>query len=425
MRILIVGSGGREHAIAWKLSQSRHKPVLHAAPGNGGIAKIAACHDVKATDIEAQVELARSLSVDFVFVAPDDPLALGLVDALHAAGIAAFGPTAAAARIESSKSFAKDLMKKYGIPTAPYSVFANVDEAIEHLSSCTYPAVVKADGLALGKGVVIAKDLSEAQVAVRSMMCDGAFGQAGRRIVIEEFLEGQEITVLAFTDGETIVPMVSSQDFKRAYDGDKGPNTGGMGAFAPSPVYTEQLANRCMREIYLPTIAAMQKEGYPFRGVLYFGLMVVDGNPMVIEYNARLGDPEAQVVLPLLRSDLVDVCYAVMQGNLTEASVELDSRTAACVVVVSGDYPTTYTTGHLIKGLEAIKQQSALLFHAGTRLEYGRLYTSGGRVVGVTCVAENLSSAVAEVYDVIEGISFEGSRYRHDVGRVLSGGSTI
>ncbi|NLT57719.1 MAG: phosphoribosylamine--glycine ligase [Clostridiales bacterium] len=418
MKILVVGGGGREHAILWKLAQSRHAPELHAAPGNGGIAQLAVCHDVKSTDLEGQLALARALAPDFVFVAPDDPLVLGLADRLREAGIPAFGPSAAAAEIEGSKVFSKGLMQKYGIPTAPYRAFDDYAQAQEHLAQqpC-WPVVIKADGLALGKGVIIAQNPAEAQEALRAMMLEGAFGRAGARVVVEQFLQGPEVSVLAFTDGETLVPMVSAQDHKRAFDGDRGPNTGGMGAFSPSPAYTEEVAARCMERIFRPTVEAMQAEGRRFEGVLYFGLMIVDGEPMVIEYNCRFGDPETQAVLPLLQSDLVDICLAVMERRLDRQPVEWAEGACACVVLASGGYPGHYTTGHPICGLAQAQVQGALLFHAGTRAAEEGFVTAGGRVLGVTCTGDTLEEAVERAYRAADCISFEGGRCRRDIGQ--------
>ena len=345
MKLLIVGGGGREHAIAWKFSQSPQVDALYCAPGNAGIAQIATCVPIKATDLDAMVRFAVSEAIDLVFVAPDDPLALGMVDALQQAGIRAFGPSRAAARIEASKSFAKDLMRRYQIPTADYAVFDSVEPALAHLNSCDLPIVIKADGLALGKGVIIAQTQLEAEQAVRDMLEGNAFGQAGSRVVIESFLTGPELTVLAFADGKTVVPMVSSRDHKRAFDRDQGPNTGGMGTIAPGARLSVQDQELMLATIFQPTIDAMAAEGCPFKGVIYFGLMLTPSGPKVIEYNARFGDPEAQVVLPLLETDLVDICLAVLDGRLDQIDIRWQDRNACCVVLASGGYPGAYETG--------------------------------------------------------------------------------
>jgi len=417
MKVLIVGGGGREHAIAWKISQSPKVSKLYCAPGNGGIASLAQCVPIKAMDIEGITSFAKSEGIDLVVVAPDDPLAAGMVDALENAGIRAFGPVKAAAEIESSKVFSKNLMKKYGIPTAAYEVFDNADNALEYLRTCSYPTVVKADGLALGKGVIIAGNYDEAEKAVRSIMSDRIFGSAGNRVVIEEFLVGTEVSILAFTDGETLVPMVSSQDHKRAMDNDMGPNTGGMGTFSPSRLYTAEINDYCMKNIFMPTIEAMRKEGRRFKGVLYFGLILTADGPKVLEYNARFGDPETQVVLPHLKTDIIDIFEAIIDERLSEINIEWENRSAVCVILASGGYPSKYETGLEITGIdEAEKDPSVIVFHAGTKLEAGKYYTAGGRVLGVTAVADTIDDARAKAYAAVGKIKFEGMHYRRDIG---------
>ena len=415
-RILVVGGGGREHAIIKKLSESKNVSRLYCAPGNAGIAELAECHAVKATDIEGMVALAKSLAVTLVFVAPDDPLAMGMVDALEAAGIRAFGPTKRAAEIESSKIFAKNLMKRYGIPTARFAQFDDFESAKAYCSANPFPTVIKADGLALGKGVVIAKDLDEAVQALDAMMNQGAFGSSGTRVVIEECLSGPEVSVLAFTDGTTVLPMMSAQDHKRAYDGDRGPNTGGMGAFSPSKNYTDEIAAICERTIFQPTIQAMQAEGRPFRGVLYFGLMLCEDGPKVIEYNARFGDPETQVVLPRLKTDLVELMDAVMTGTLDRFHLEWDDREAVCVVAASGGYPTHYEKGYVITGLDRIDRSDVTVYHAGTAADGEKIVTAGGRVLGVTALAPTIPQARDLAYNNMKRIHFEGMFYRADIG---------
>ena len=417
MKVLIVGSGGREHALAWKIAQSPLVDKLYCAPGNGGIAALAQCIPIKAMDIEAMTVFAKSEEIDLVMVAPDDPLAAGMVDALEKAGVRAFGPTKNAAIIESSKSFSKELMKKYGLPTAAYEVFEEQDAAIAYLADARFPIVVKADGLALGKGVVIAQNYDEAVRAVRDMMSDKVFGTAGDRIVIEEFLVGPEVSILAFTDGKTVVPMVSSQDHKRALDNDKGLNTGGMGAFSPSRLYTEELHAYCIDNIFMPTILAMNAEGRKFKGVIYFGLILTDDGPKVLEYNARFGDPETQVVLTRLKTDLVEIFDAIIDERLDSVKIEWEDNAAVCVILASGGYPGKYTTGIEISGLaEAEQDPAVVVFHAGTKLEDGKYYTAGGRVLGVTAVAETMDSAREKAYAAVGKISFEGMHYRRDIG---------
>ena len=412
MKVLVVGGGGREHAIIRKLKEAKAAPKLYCAPGNGGIAADAECVPIKATDVQAMVEWAVQNAIDYVVVAPDDPLALGMVDALAEKGIPAFGPNKAAARIEASKVFSKNLMKKYGIPTARYETFSDAESARAYIrAQDKYPVVVKADGLALGKGVLICKDEAAAMAAVKSMMEDGAFGASGSRVVVEEFLTGPEVSVLSFTDGQTVVPMVSSMDHKRALDGDEGLNTGGMGTIAPNPYYTPEIAQVCMRTIFLPTIEAMRSEGCPFQGCLYFGLMLTPDGPKVIEYNCRFGDPETQVVLPLLEGDLLEIMQATTNGTLAGVPVKWKDAYAACVVLASGGYPQTYESGKRITGLVEgqLPGGEATVFHAGTRLEGGELVTAGGRVLGVTAVAETLLAAVNETVErVVADGTYDG-----------------
>ena len=419
MKILVVGGGGREHAIIMKLAESKRTTELFCAPGNGGISRYAKCFDVKATDIEGMVKLAKELQPDLVVVAPDDPLVLGMVDAMQAEGFMTFGPKANAAIIEGSKIFSKDLMKKYGIPTGGYEVFTDSESAIAYIKKQnTYPTVMKADGLALGKGVILAQNEEEAVAAVREMIDEHKFGESSARIVIEEFLTGPEVSVLSFTDGKTVVPMISSMDHKRALDGDQGLNTGGMGTIAPNPYYTDEIAAQCMETIFKPTIAAMQQEGRPFTGCLYFGLMLTPNGPKVIEYNCRFGDPETQVVLPLLDTDLVDIMEATYRGNLDTLHVQWKQESAACVVMASGGYPVKYESGKAISGLDEKGQVSgAFVYHAGTKYADGAFLTAGGRVLGVTATAETLEAALAKSYKAVETISWDQVHYRHDIGQ--------
>lgn len=418
MNILVVGGGGREHALCWKLRQSPNVSKLYCAPGNGGIADIAECVPIKANDVAGMVAWAASHEIDFVVVAPDDPLALGMVDALEAAGIPAFGPRANAAIIEASKVFSKNLMEQYHIPTAKYQSFTDMTAALAYVRAQGAPIVVKADGLALGKGVVVAQTVAQAEEAVQSMMAEGRFGEAGTRLVIEECMTGPEVTVLAFCDGVHVLPMPSSQDHKRAFDGDKGPNTGGMGAISPSPHYTAELAQRCMGGIFRPTLEALQTEGRPFHGVLYFGLMLTVDGPKVIEYNARFGDPECQAVLSLLESDLLDILLACREGTLDTLDIKWSSEAACCLVLASGGYPGAYEGGYPISGLETASR-SATVFHAGTRkTEEGAIVTNGGRVLGVTATGEDLETAIALAYSSAKHISFTDMQFRTDIGRV-------
>ena len=418
MNIIVVGGGGREHAIIKKLRENPSVETIYALPGNGGIAADAVCvPEIGAKEIGKIVDFAKSHAVDFAVVAPDDPLALGCVDRLHAAGIPCFGPDAKAARIEASKVFSKNLMKKYGIPTARYEVFDSPDRALAYLRTASFPIVIKADGLALGKGVLIPRTLAEAEDAVKTIMEDKAFGDSGNEIVVEEFLTGPEVSVLAFTDGAAIVPMVSSMDHKRAGDGDTGPNTGGMGTVAPNPCYTEDVAQVCMDTIFLPTLAAMRAEGCPFKGCLYFGLMLTPDGPKVIEYNCRFGDPETQVVLPLLKTDLLTIMQAVENETLGQLTVEWRSASAACVILASGGYPGHYEKGKPIT-LPAALPGNITIYHAGDKLdEIGRLVTSGGRVLGVTATAPTLRQALQDAYAAAETVDFDGKYLRHDIGR--------
>ena len=420
MKILVVGGGGREHAIALKLRENPEVEEIFGAPGNGGMAAFCTLAPIKASDVEGMVAFAKEKKIDFVVVAPDDPLVLGMADAMEEAGIPAFGPSKAAAAIEGSKVFSKGLMKKYGIPTARYEVFDSEEAAAAYVKAQnSYPTVIKADGLALGKGVIIAEDEKAAMDAIHSIMGDRIFGASGSRIVVEEFLEGPEVSVLSFTDGKTIVPMVSSKDHKRALDGDKGLNTGGMGTIAPNPYYTPEMADRCMREIFLPTMAAMNAEKRTFKGCLYFGLMLTKNGPKVIEYNCRFGDPETQVVLPLLKTDLLTIFKAVRDERLADVKVEFSDGAAACVILASGGYPQKYQTGFEIHGLDAMGQAPGVtVYHAGIRLEDGKFLTSGGRVLGVTAVGSDLSEALARSYAAAEKIIFEGVHYRKDIGKI-------
>ena len=419
MKILMIGSGGREHALIKKLLESPKCEKLYCAPGNGGISRDAEVVNIGVMDKENMVKFAQENAIDLVFVAPDDPLADGMVDAFQAAGIRAFGPNANAAIIEASKVFSKNLMKKYGIPTAKYEVFDDPEKAIAYVKAeNTTPVVVKADGLALGKGVIIAQTIDEAVAAIKSIMEDKQFGDSGNNIVIEEFLTGPEVSVLAFTDGKCVKPMVSSKDHKRAYDNDEGLNTGGMGTVSPNPYYTDELADECMKTIFAPTIEAMVKEGRPFKGCLYFGLMMTPKGPKVIEYNARFGDPEAQVVLPRLKTDLVDICEAVIDERLSDLDIEWYDGAAACVVMASGGYPVAYKKGIEMFGLDENGQvDGATVYHAGTKYEGGKFYTNGGRVLGVTAKAPTLDEALEKAYAAVKKISFEGAHYRTDIGR--------
>jgi len=436
MKVLVIGGGGREHAIIKALKKSRRITKLYAAPGNGGIECEAQCVPIKADDVASMTDFAVKEKIDYAAVIPDNPLALGMVDSLAAAGIRCFGPDKAAARIESSKIFAKDLMKKYGIPTASYQTFFDAEKAEGFVKSASFPLVIKADGLALGKGVIIAANKGEALDALKSIMRDKIFGESGSGVVIEECLTGPEVSILAFTDGKTIVPMVSSMDHKRAFDNNLGPNTGGMGVIAPNPHYSAEIAAECERTIFLPTIQAMEKEGCPFKGCLYFGLMLTPNGPKVIEYNCRFGDPETQAVIPLLESSLFDIMEAVTDGNLKEAKISFSNAHSACIVLASGGYPSSYKTGFPISGLDAAggsaasgntagngaassgaEQGRCFVYHAGTVCKGGSFFTAGGRVLGVTATASELDLALEAAYSAAAAIHFEGMFYRKDIGR--------
>jgi len=423
MNLLVIGGGGREHAIIKKLKENPAVETVYALPGNGGIAADAVCvPEIGAKDIDGIVSFARSHAIDFAVVAPDDPLALGCVDRLHDIGIPCFGPDAKAARIEASKVFSKNLMRKYGIPTADYQVFNDAAKALDYLKDASFPIVIKADGLALGKGVLIPTSFAEAEDAVRSIMEDKVFGESGNEIVIEEFLTGPEVSVLAFTDGTAIAPMVSSMDHKRAGDGDTGLNTGGMGTVAPNPYYTAEVAQQCMETIFLPTLAAMRAEGCPFKGCLYFGLMITPKGPKVIEYNCRFGDPETQVVLPLLKTDLLTVMQAVENETLANLTVEWHDGAAACIILASGGYPSAYEKGKEMT-IPAALGNNVTVYHAGSALKDGKLVTAGGRVLGVTARAESLEQALTDAYAAAESIHFDGVYMRHDIGqRALAAG---
>ncbi len=420
MKLLVVGSGGREHALVTKLWENSKVEEIFVAPGNGGMATKCTPVNIKATDVEGMVNFAKENKIDFAVVAPDDPLVLGMVDEMEKAGIPAFGPNKAAAILEGSKVFSKDLMKKYNIPTAKYETFSDEETAIAYIKAeNTYPTVIKADGLALGKGVIIAQNEAEAIDAVHSIMGDKIFGASGNNIVIEEFLEGPEVSVLAFTDSKTIVPMVSAKDHKRALDNDMGLNTGGMGTIAPNPFYTEDVAKECMEKIFLPTMDAMNKEGRPFKGCLFFGLMVTKNGTKVIEYNCRFGDPETQVVLPLLKSDLLDIFMAVRNEKLADVKVEFSKESAACVVMASGGYPQKYQTGYEIDGLDEMGQaEGVTVFHAGTKFENGKFLTAGGRVLGVTAIGCDREDALKKSYEAVSKISFKDVHYRKDIGKI-------
>ena len=419
MNILMIGSGGREHALVKKLLESPKVTKLYTAPGNGGISCDSICVDIPVMDKEKMVAFAKENDIDLAFVAPDDPLADGMVDAFEEAGIRAFGPNAKAAVIEASKVFSKDLMKKYNIPTAEYETFDNASNAIEYIKNRNeFPVVVKADGLALGKGVIIATTFEEAQEAVKSIMEDKKFGASGNKVVIEEFLTGPEVSVLSFTDGKTVKPMVSSKDHKRAYDNDQGLNTGGMGTISPNPYYTDEMAEICQNTIFEPTVKAMVAEGRPFKGCLYFGLMLTPKGPKVIEYNARFGDPETQVVLPRLKTDLVDIINAVIDEKLDEINIEWSNEATACVVMASGGYPEAYKKGIEITGLnDKGNVDGATVYHAGTVYKDGKFYTNGGRVLGVTASAPTLDEALEKAYTAVNKIYFDGAHYRKDIGR--------
>ena len=419
MKVLIVGSGGREHAIAWSVSKSPKVDKIYCAPGNAGIAELAECVDIGAMEFEKLADFAQEKEIDLTIIGMDDPLVGGVVDVFEARGLKVFGPRKNAAILEGSKAFSKDLMKKYNIPTAAYENFDDPEKALEYLrTEARFPIVLKADGLALGKGVIIAKDEQEAENAVRSMLLDGKFGKSGSEIVVEEFMTGPEVTVLAFTDGKTVKPMISSMDHKRAYDNDEGLNTGGMGTIAPNPLYTPDKQQECMEKIFLPTIKAMAAEGRPFKGCLYFGLMLTPNGAKVIEYNCRFGDPETQVVLPLLETDIMDIIEAVWEEKLDALDIKWSDKSCACVVMASGGYPEKYETGKVISGLDENGQcEGAFVYHAGTKLEDGKFLTAGGRVLGITAYGDTLKEALDTAYKAVDTISFEKAHYRHDIGK--------
>ncbi len=418
MKVLVVGGGGREHALVRKIKESKKVDEIFCTPGNGGISYDAKCFDVAATDIDGVVNLAKEIKADLVVVAPDDPLVAGMVDALNEAGFKTFGPRANAAIIEGSKVFSKELMQKYNIPTAEYKVFDNAEEAIDYIKERNeFPTVIKADGLALGKGVIIPENLDDAIAGVKEIMEDKIFGASGNNIVVEEFLTGPEVSVLAFTDGKCVKPMVSSMDHKRALDGDKGLNTGGMGTVSPNPYYTQDVAKECMDKIFIPTINAMNNEGRTFKGCLYFGLMITPKGPKVIEYNCRFGDPETQVVLPRLKTDIVDIFEAIDNETLSDLDVEWSDDACACVIMASGGYPKSYPKGIEITGLSNGQLDGVTVYHAGTKLQDNKLVTSGGRVLGVTALGDTLENALKKSYDAVEKIHFEGAHYRRDIGK--------
>lgn len=417
MKVLVVGSGGREHAICWKLLQSPKVDKLYCAPGNAGIGELAELVPIGAMEFDKLVDFAKSEGIDFTVVGMDDPLVGGIVDRFESEGLKVFGPKANAAIIEGSKAFSKELMKKYNIPTAGYETFDDYDKAVEYVKNGDFPVVLKADGLALGKGVLICNTLDEALEGLNTIMVDKKFGESGNKVVIEEFLTGQEMSVLSFCDGKTIVPMVSAQDHKRALDGDKGLNTGGMGTFSPSRVYTPELAKECMETIFKPTVDALNKEGRTFKGIIFFGLMLTPKGMKVIEYNARFGDPETQVVLPRLKSDLMEIFEACVDGTLDQVNVEWEDNGTACVVLASGGYPEKYTKGYEITGLEdAKKADDIVVFHAGTALKDGKFVTNGGRVLGITGIGKNLDEAIKIAYEGVKLVDFKDKHFRTDIG---------
>ncbi|URN95100.1 MAG: phosphoribosylamine--glycine ligase [Candidatus Pristimantibacillus lignocellulolyticus] len=415
MNILVIGSGGREHTIVWSLNKSEKVSKLYCAPGNAGIAQIAECVPTGVFQFDELVAFAKEASIDLVFVGPDDPLAQGIVDAFEAAGIPAFGPNKAAAEIEGSKIFMKDLLKKYNIPTAKYETFTDFESALTYLKAQEVPIVIKADGLAAGKGVTVATSYEEAEEALRSIMVEKVFGDAGNQVVIEEFLAGQEMSILAFVDGETVKSMVPAQDHKPIFDGDKGPNTGGMGTYTPLPHIEQSIIDDAIENIIIPTAKAMVSEGRPFRGVLFAGLMITKDGPKTIEFNARMGDPETQVVLPRLKTDLLEIVLAAMNGTLAELEIEWNDDAAVCVVIASEGYPASYPKGKVITGLEAAEAKGALVFHAGTAMQDGQFVTNGGRVLGVVGLGENIEAARAHAYDAVASIQFEGMQSRTDI----------
>ena len=420
MNVLVVGSGGREHAIITSIAKSKRVSKIYCAPGNAGIAQLAECVDIGVMEFDKLVAFAKEHAIDLTVVAPDDPLVAGAVDAFEAAGIRAFGPRANAAIIEGSKAFSKDLMKKYGIPTAAYETFEDADQAMAYLETAKFPIVLKADGLALGKGVLICNTLEDAKAGVKEIMLDKHFGNAGNKMVIEEFMTGREVSVLAFSDGKTIKTMTSAQDHKRAKDGDQGLNTGGMGTFSPSPFYTDEIAAFCQKEVYQKTIDAMAAEGRPFVGVLFTGLMMTEEGTKVLEFNARFGDPEAQVVLPRMKNDIIDVFEACIDGTLDQIDLQFEDNAAVCVVLASDGYPVSYEKGYEIKGLEAFDDKDGYYaFHAGTRFADGKIVTNGGRVLGITAKGDTLLEARANAYKATEWVQFENKYMRHDIGKAL------
>lgn len=417
MNVLVVGGGGREHAIVWKLAKSKRIGEIYCAPGNAGIEKIATCVDIMATDIKQLLEFAKEKKIDLTVIGMDDPLMLGIVDAFEAEGLKIFGPRQNAAIIEGSKVFSKELMKKYAIPTADYEVFTEANQALSYLESCSYPTVLKADGLALGKGVLICENKEEAVAGVREIMVDLKFGEAGKQMIVEEFMTGKEVSVLAFCDGETVIPMVSAQDHKRAFDNDKGLNTGGMGTFSPSKYYTEALQKEAETTIFIPTLEAMKAEGRPFTGIMFFGLMLTSTGVKLLEYNARFGDPEAQVVLPRLKTDLLDIFEAAIHGTLDKMQLEWSEEAAVCVVLASGGYPISYDKGYEITGLELQDTKDMVeVFHAGTKKNGHKIVTNGGRVLGITAIGKSIEDARKIAYKAIDEVSFEKKQYRTDIG---------
>ncbi len=417
MKVLVVGSGGREHAIVLKLKESSKIDKIYCAPGNAGISQDAECVNIRATDIKALLDFAKEHNVDFTVVGMDDPLVMGIVDEFENNGLRIFGPRKNAAIIEGSKAFSKELMKKYNIPTAKYKTFNNFDEAYSYVKENKFPVVIKADGLALGKGVLICNNLSEAEAGLRQIMIDKKFGDSGSKVVIEEFLTGPEVSVLSFCDGTTVVPMVSAQDHKRAFDGDKGLNTGGMGTFSPSRIYTDEIANICMEKIFKPTVSALKKEGREFKGIIYFGLMITQEGPKVIEYNARFGDPETQVILPRLDSDLLEIFEACVDGNLDNIDVKWKDNAAACVILASGGYPESYQKGFVIEGIEeCTNKDDIFVYHAGTANKDGKFITNGGRVLGITGIGKNLDEAIKKAYEGVKLVKFDSVHFRKDIG---------
>ena len=417
MRVLVVGSGGREHALVWKLSQSPKVEKMYCAPGNAGIAQMAECVNIKAEDLDGLLAFAVEQNIDLTVVGPEVPLTMGIVDKFNEKGLKIFGPSGKAAEIEGSKTFAKDLMAKYNIPTAKYGAFTDAEQAKAFLAEVGLPCVVKADGLAAGKGVLICETKEEAELAVADILVDNKFGDAGSRVVVEEFLTGQEVSMLAFTDGNTVVPMVSSQDHKRIWDGDKGLNTGGMGAYSPAPIYTQDIHAIVVPEVLEATVAAMKSEGRPFAGILYAGLMLTEDGPKVLEFNARFGDPETQAVLPRLKSDLVDIFLAIIDGKLNEMNIEWHEEAAVCVVMASGGYPETSEKGQVITGLDKAAETGAIVFHAGTKEADGNIVTNGGRVLGISALGKDIAEAIANAYKGVEQIEFEHMQYRTDIGK--------